>query len=86
MLVKIMLAKRIPGILPPLSLAEALETTKIYSVSGRMANDSSLLTSRPFRSPHHTISDVALVGGGAFPQPGEISISTFLSLFVNSNL
>ena len=80
---KTMLAKRIPGILPPLSLAEALETTKIHSVSGRIANDSSLLTSRPFRSPHHTISDVALVGGGAFPQPGEISLSHNGVLFLD---
>ena len=80
---KTMLAKRIPGILPPLSLVEALETTKIHSVSGRMANDSSLLTSRPFRSPHHTISDVALVGGGAFPQPGEISLSHNGVLFLD---
>ena len=80
---KTMLAKRIPGILPPLSLSEALETTKIHSVSGRMSNNSSLLTSRPFRSPHHTISDVALVGGGAFPQPGEISLSHNGVLFLD---
>lgn len=80
---KTMLAKRIPGILPPLTLSEALETTKIHSVSGRMASDSSLITSRPFRSPHHTISDVALVGGGAFPQPGEISLSHNGVLFLD---
>lgn len=80
---KTMLAKRIPGILPPLSLSEALETTKIHSVSGRLAEDTSLLTSRPFRSPHHTISDVALVGGGTFPQPGEISLSHNGVLFLD---
>ncbi len=80
---KTMLAKRIPGILPPLSLNEALETTKIHSVSGRMSDNTSLLTSRPFRSPHHTISDVALVGGGAFPQPGEISLSHNGVLFLD---
>ncbi|MGC6490091.1 MAG: YifB family Mg chelatase-like AAA ATPase [Flavobacteriales bacterium] len=80
---KTMLAKRIPGILPPLSLSEALETTKIHSVSGRLAEDTSLLTTRPFRSPHHTISDVALVGGGTFPQPGEISLSHNGVLFLD---
>lgn len=69
---KTMLAKRIPTILPPLTLHEALETTKIHSVGGKLAKDSGLVTLRPFRSPHHTISDVALVGGGGFPQPGEI--------------
>src|SRR5512145_3360721 len=72
---KTMLAKRIPTILPPLSLNEALETTKIHSVAGKIARDASLMTCRPFRSPHHTISDVALVGGGSFPQPGEISLA-----------
>lgn len=70
---KSMMAKRIPSILPPLTLQEALETTKIHSVAGKMERGSSLLSQRPFRSPHHTISSVALVGGGAFPQPGEIS-------------
>ncbi|MEA2042098.1 MAG: YifB family Mg chelatase-like AAA ATPase [Bacteroidota bacterium] len=70
---KTMLAKRLPGILPPLSLQEALETTKIHSVAGEMKRKTSLVTQRPFRSPHHTISDVALVGGGQYPQPGEIS-------------
>ena len=70
---KTMLAKRLPGILPPLTLQEALETTKIHSVAGEMKRKTSLVTQRPFRSPHHTISDVALVGGGQFPQPGEIS-------------
>jgi len=80
---KTMLAKRIPGILPPLSLQEALETTKIHSVAGTLEKDSSLITQRPFRSPHHTISDVALVGGGTYPQPGEISLSHNGVLFLD---
>ena len=80
---KTMLAKRLPGILPPLSLGEALETTKIHSVAGRMQSNESLMTDRPFRSPHHTISDVALVGGGTFPQPGEISLSHNGVLFLD---
>lgn len=80
---KTMLAKRLPGILPPLSLSEALETTKIHSVAGRMQANESLMNARPFRSPHHTISDVALVGGGAFPQPGEISLSHNGVLFLD---
>ncbi|MEG2079623.1 YifB family Mg chelatase-like AAA ATPase, partial [Chryseobacterium sp.] len=71
---KTMLAKRVPSILPPLTLKEALETTKIHSVAGKMGTETSLMTTRPFRSPHHTISDVALVGGGSYPQPGEISL------------
>ncbi|MEM9024890.1 MAG: ATP-binding protein, partial [Bacteroidota bacterium] len=70
---KTMLAKRLSTILPPLSLEEALETTKIHSVAGKMEKDAALVTLRPFRAPHHTISDVALVGGGGHPQPGEIS-------------
>lgn len=69
---KTMLAKRLPTILPPLSLMEALETTKIHSVAGKLPENSSLVNKRPFRSPHHTVSDVALVGGGSTPQPGEI--------------
>jgi len=80
---KTMLAKRIPSILPPLSLNEALETTKIHSVAGKMDNDTSLISIRPFRSPHHTISDVALVGGGTYPQPGEISLSHNGVLFLD---
>lgn len=80
---KTMLAKRLPTILPPLTLNEALETTKIHSVAGRIGADSTLITTRPFRSPHHTISDVALVGGGGNPQPGEISLSHNGVLFLD---
>ena len=71
---KTMLAKRLPTIIPPLILEEALETTKIHSVAGKIDDYTSLMIRRPFRSPHHTISDIALVGGGTFPQPGEISL------------
>jgi magnesium chelatase family protein len=80
---KTMLAKRLPTILPPLSLMEALETTKIHSVGGKLSKDTSLISVRPFRSPHHTISDVALVGGGGFPQPGEISLAHNGVLFLD---
>jgi magnesium chelatase family protein len=78
-----MLAKRLPSILPPMTLQEALETTKIHSVVGRVKEHSGLMSQRPFRSPHHTISDVALVGGGAYPQPGEISLSHNGVLFLD---
>ena len=80
---KTMLAKRLPTILPPLDLHEALETTKIHSVAGKMVANSSLISVRPFRSPHHTISDVALVGGGNHPQPGEISLAHNGVLFLD---
>lgn len=72
---KSMMAKRLPGILPPLTLHESLETTQIYSIAGKMPEGVSLLYRRPFRAPHHTVSQVALVGGGASPQPGEISLA-----------
>jgi len=80
---KTMLAKRLATIIPPLTLQEALETTKIHSVAGKINKDTSLMTRRPFRSPHHTISDVALVGGGTYPQPGEISLSHNGVLFLD---
>jgi len=80
---KTMLARRLPSILPPLSLHESLETTKIHSVAGKLAAADALVTVRPFRSPHHTISDVALVGGGSNPQPGEISLAHNGVLFLD---
>lgn len=80
---KTMLAKRLPSILPPMTLQESLETTKIHSVAGRTIEKGGVMTSRPFRSPHHTISDVALVGGGQYPQPGEISLAHNGVLFLD---
>ena len=80
---KSMLAKRLPSILPPFTLHESLETTKIHSVAGKIGSETSLMTQRPFRAPHHTISNVAMVGGGSFPQPGEISLAHNGILFLD---
>lgn len=80
---KSMLAKRLPSILPPLSLAESLETTKIHSVAGKLGKEGGLIYKRPFRNPHHTISTVAMTGGGSFPQPGEISLAHNGILFLD---
>ena len=80
---KSMLAKRLPSILPPLSLAESLETTKIHSVAGKLGKEGGLIYHRPFRNPHHTISTVAMTGGGSYPQPGEISLAHNGILFLD---
>ena len=80
---KSMMAKRLPSILPPLSLSESLETTRIHSVSGMLNRNTSLISQRPFRDPHHTISQVALVGGGSYPQPGEVSLAHNGVLFLD---
>ena len=80
---KTMLAKRLPSILPAITLDEALETTKIHSVIGLISSMSAIVGTRPFRSPHHTISDVALIGGGSFPRPGEVSLAHNGVLFLD---
>lgn len=83
---KSMLAKRLPSILPPLSLGESLETTKIHSIAGKLGQEGGLISRRPFRAPHHTISTTAMTGGGSFPQPGEISLAHNGVLFLDELL
>ncbi|PYJ70671.1 MAG: magnesium chelatase, partial [Verrucomicrobia bacterium] len=80
---KSMLAKRIPTIIPPMSLEEAIDTTKIHSIAGLLGSDRSFVSTRPFRAPHHTISDIGLLGGGTFPNPGEVSIAHNGVLFLD---
>ena len=80
---KTMLAKRLPAILPDITLPEALETTKIHSITGLLNPKEAIVATRPFRSPHHTISDVALIGGGSFPKPGEVSLAHNGILFLD---
>ena len=80
---KTMLAKRLPSILPPFTFEESLETTKISSIAGALAGNTGLLKARPFRAPHHTVSDIALVGGGAYPRPGEVSLAHNGVLFLD---
>lgn len=80
---KTMLARRLPGILPPMTIEESLETTKIHSVAGKLSRNCPLITTRPFRSPHHSISDIALIGGGGYPHPGEISLANNGILFLD---
>jgi len=80
---KTMMARRLPSVLPPMTMEEALEATKLYSVSGLLSIDAPLINSRPFRSPHHTVSTAALVGGGTVPKPGEVSLSHHGVLFLD---
>lgn len=80
---KTMLARRLPTILPPLSIKEALDVTKLYSITGLLSTKKSLITERPFRSPHHTTSDIGIIGGGRFPRPGEVSLAHMGILFLD---